>query len=133
VPDIDQEFIHFCHGAPGFVVSLVAIRTYFPILQPRIDVAIKRGRKLIWERGLLTKEPNICHGITGNALALTAPKRDHFLALATPDHIKKGIEDGTFKRGDDAYGMLWGLAGRAWVWMNTMDGKDRGVVLYTDV
>jgi hypothetical protein len=70
------RLVQFCHGPLGFVVSLLAIRPHFPNMQTQIDEAIGIG--------LLTKEPNIYHGITGNAPALEASQRDHFLCLAAP-------------------------------------------------
>lgn len=134
VPGEDMGLVQFCHGAPGFVISLVALRPYFTAhLQARIDAAVERGRMLTWERGLLTKEPNICHGITGNALALAAPERDHFLGFATPEQIKQGITDGRFEEDEDPYGLLWGEAGRAWVWMSVANGSMDGIIPYTDV
>jgi len=60
--------VQFCHGAPGMVVSLLSLRECFPELRERIDVAVERGRECIWSQGLLKKEPNLCHGIFGNAL-----------------------------------------------------------------
>lgn len=132
-PDHDSGPVQFCHGAPGIIVSLVALRPHFPSLQTRIDAAIESGRKCVWQKGLLVKEPNICHGISGNALALVGQEREHFLAEATPDEIRKGIEEGRFRKGDEPWGLLWGEAGRAWVWMCEADGVDRGVVTYTDV
>ena len=98
-----------------------------------IDAAIKRGRKLGWEKGLLAKELNICHGIIGNALALAASEQDRFLALTTPDKIEEGIEAERFKKGDDAYGMLWDMVDQTLAWMDAVDDKDGGVVFYTDV
>lgn len=62
------ELVQFCHGAPGFVPSLLSLRQYFPSLQQQIDTAVRRGRECIWTYGLLRKEPNLCHGIFGNAL-----------------------------------------------------------------
>ncbi|PMD51620.1 uncharacterized protein K444DRAFT_647664 [Hyaloscypha bicolor E] len=79
----------FCHGAPGFVGSLIAIKSYFPTLRKQIDAAITRGRKITWEKGLLTKEPNFCYGSSGNSLALDAPQREHFLCFATPERIEQ--------------------------------------------
>jgi hypothetical protein len=128
----DIGLVQFCHGSPGFVLSLLAIRPHFPSLYTEIDVAVALGRKLIWERGLLTKEPNICHGILGNALALEAQQREHFLCLATPEPVEKGIADGTFEKDWDPFGTLWGEAGRAWVWLEVLDGEGR-CALYTDV
>ena len=63
-----ERHVKWCHGAPGFVISLLALRAYFPALKARIDDAVGRARGCIWERGLLRKEPNLCHGILGNAL-----------------------------------------------------------------
>lgn len=60
--------VQFCHGAPGFLFSLAALRPYFPSLQAEIDTAMENGRQCIWKEGLLVKEPSICHGIFGNAL-----------------------------------------------------------------
>ena len=62
------ERVQYCHGAPGFVCALQTLRPFYPELHDRIDQAIARGRETTWSRGLLTKEPNLCHGILGNAL-----------------------------------------------------------------
>ncbi len=51
-----------------------------------------------WEWGLLVKEPNICHVITSNALALETPERDHFLSFTTLEKIKEGIKMGHSRR-----------------------------------
>lgn len=129
----DAHLVQFCHGAPGFVVSLLAVRPYFPTLHSQIDTAISLGRRLIWEKGLLTKEPDICHGITGNALALDSRRRDHFLALATPKQVWDGLDNGIFEESSDPFGLLWGEAGRAWAWLDTWKGGHGKVVLYSDV
>jgi len=63
-----KALVQFCHGAPGFILSLLAIRQYFPALQERIDAAVRRGRECVWNEGLLRKEPSLCHGVFGNAL-----------------------------------------------------------------
>ena len=129
----DNELVQFCHGAPGFICSLLAIRPHFPTLHQNIDAAITLGRKITWEKGLLTKEPNFCHAISGNALALDARLRDHFLSFATPERIEQGIKDGTFEKNEDPYGTLWGEAGRAWIWMEVWDGEEGRLPLYSDV
>lgn len=64
----DSKLVQFCHGAPGFLHSLVSLRPYFPNLQHKIDAAIGQGRQCVWREGLLRKEPSICHGAFGNAL-----------------------------------------------------------------
>ena len=63
-----KGLVQFCHGAPGFVVSLLSLREHFPKLEEKIDAAIRAGRQCIWVEGLLKKEPSLCHGIFGNAL-----------------------------------------------------------------
>ena len=63
-----KGLVQFCHGAPGFILSLSALRPYFPDLRSRFDEAISKGRECIWSQGLLKKEPCLCHGIFGNAL-----------------------------------------------------------------
>lgn len=62
------DLVQWCHGAPGFIYSLQAIRPYFPELQDRIDDAVNKAQKLVWSKGLLVKQPCLCHGIFGNAL-----------------------------------------------------------------
>ena len=133
-PETGKELVHWCHGAPGFVVSLAAIRDRFPEnLRARIDKAVERGRKRIWEVGLLTKEPNLCHGITGNALALEGKERGHFLAHATREKRETGLREGIFIKGSDPWGLMWGEAGRAWTWMGSAAGVEVGYPAYTDV
>lgn len=60
--------VQWCHGAPGFILSLRALRPYFPELQSDIDHAVNKAQGIVWRHGLLTKEPSLCHGIFGNAL-----------------------------------------------------------------
>ena len=117
---IEKWFVQWCHGAPGIVQGLVMIRELYPDLQERIDAAIEKGRQCTWEKGLLTKEPNLCHGITGNAFAFPpGEKRDHFLAYTTEERVRGGYEDGTVQSCD--YGIKWSLGfggiGRAVGWM----------------
>ncbi|KAL7920810.1 hypothetical protein ACQKWADRAFT_297362 [Trichoderma austrokoningii] len=65
----DNPFLmQWCHGSPGFVISLKAIRPHFPELQEQIDAAIANAQEAIWQYGLIKKEPSLCHGILGNAL-----------------------------------------------------------------
>ncbi|KAB5558516.1 hypothetical protein GE09DRAFT_1119623 [Coniochaeta sp. 2T2.1] len=84
------SLVQFCHGAPGFVHALLSLREHFPNLGERIDEAVRKGRECIWVKGLLRKEPCLCHGISGNALALpSGGQREHFLAVATPERMSE--------------------------------------------
>ena len=62
VPVERDRLVQVCHGAPGVVISLLSIKEYFPNLKDKIDKAIAKARTAILERGLLTKEPCLCHG-----------------------------------------------------------------------
>lgn len=64
VPPERDRLVQVCHGAPGVVTSLLSIQEYFPQLKEKIERAIVKGRECVLERGLLTKEPCICHGKT---------------------------------------------------------------------
>ncbi|KAK4202173.1 hypothetical protein QBC40DRAFT_46151 [Triangularia verruculosa] len=135
-----KGLVQFCHGAPGFVVSLCSIRQYFPRLQGKIDGALQRARQCIWTQGLLKKEPNICHGIFGNALCLPkGPQRQHFLAIATPEnvgHMKASDPTGTvFERADygRSYSSLTSYAPCAvWTWLVARE-PDPIIMGYNDV
>jgi hypothetical protein len=118
-----DELVQFCHGAPGVVISLQALhdRKLFLGLKQRMESAVKRGRDVIWERGMLTKEPCLCHGITGNAMAFggvsgegetEAARREHFLAYTTREMIRKGQREGWYAQSSDPWGLYYGLAGR---------------------
>jgi lantibiotic modifying enzyme len=132
LPAGSDRLVQFCHGAPGFVIALVSLRPYFPALQNRIDAAIEAGRKVTWERGLLTKTPCLCHGIAGNALALVGGKEaEHFMshmssaALAEQDKLDES------EHRDD--GLYTGEAGRAWAWAVADKGLDRTCIGFNDL
>ncbi|KAK1777560.1 hypothetical protein QBC45DRAFT_186116 [Copromyces sp. CBS 386.78] len=135
-----KGLVQFCHGAPGFVVSLLSLREHFPALREKIDAAIHLGRQCIWMEGLLKKEPNLCHGIFGNALALPkGPQREHFLAVATPENVanmKMSDNTGTiFERAD--YGRAYSTTtsytpSAAWAWL-VCDDEYPKMLAYNDV
>lgn len=128
-----NALVQFCHGAPGFVISLMALRRHFPNLQGRIDSAMERARRCILEKGLLVKEPNLCHGITGNALALASPQLEHFMAYTTTDTIDSFLKQRKYEANDDPFGLFCGEAGRAWGWLVADGHYKLGLIGYTDV
>lgn len=65
LPPGKDKLVQVCHGAPGVVICLESIKQYFPNLKERIEKAINKARACIWQRGLLTKEPCLCHGMSG--------------------------------------------------------------------
>lgn len=62
IPPGRDKLVQVCHGAPGVINCLLSIQKYFPNLHDKIERAVRKGRECIWERGLLTKEPCLCHG-----------------------------------------------------------------------
>ncbi|KAK7187906.1 hypothetical protein DPSP01_003202 [Paraphaeosphaeria sporulosa] len=128
--DRKHEHMQWCHGVPGCVISLLAIKKYFlgEPLAGRIQAAIEKGQRLIFEKGIVKKEPCLCHGVTGNALALDTSERNHLLSFATPSAVAKG----EWEASSDPAGLYCGEAGRAWVW-SMLDGGRKGFPGYTDV
>jgi lantibiotic modifying enzyme len=67
LPAGSDRLVQFCHGGPGFVISLRSLLPFFPEIAKKIEDAIRKAQSDIWQRGLLTKEPCLCHGIAGNS------------------------------------------------------------------
>ncbi|CZR62195.1 uncharacterized protein PAC_12092 [Phialocephala subalpina] len=125
-------YVQWCHGSPGVVIGLVRMRHCFPGLKDRLDSAIEKGRKNVWEKGVLIKEPCLCHGISGNMLALEGDQREHLMSFATRERVQEGIKDGSVvEANDDRYGLLFGEPGRAWAWMVLDSGQDLGFPAYS--
>ncbi|KAK0622461.1 hypothetical protein B0T14DRAFT_563911 [Immersiella caudata] len=128
-----KGLVQFCHGAPGVMVALLALREHFPGLHERIDRAVAKGRECVWTQGLLKKEPNLCHGIFGNALTLPpGPLREHFLGTAAPENVSNmKTSDPTgkvFERADygRSYSTLTSYTPCAvWTWLVCREEKPR--------
>ncbi|KAI9656062.1 MAG: hypothetical protein M1821_005123 [Bathelium mastoideum] len=133
IPPGKDRLVQFCHGAPGVIASLVSIRNYFPNLQDKIDRAVRKGRDCILERGLLTKEPCLCHGISGNALALEDKEFEHFLTYTTGHEIKAMEKDNMMEQADDPSALYCGEAGRAWAWTVADKELDKRFIGYNDL
>jgi len=56
-------------------------------------IALERGCKCIWDRGLLVKGPSLCHGTSGNAYALLHASRSLSLSdtVLSEELRSKGI------------------------------------------
>ena len=113
-----DELVQFCHGAPGFVTCLESVKQYFPDLREEIEDALRMAKGDVWARGLLRKEPSLCHGIPGNALALGDDDQiAFFLSCMTSEMLEQ--QEGWLAeagRSDDFAGLYTGEAGRAWTW-----------------
>lgn len=133
-PVSSDKLVQFCHGAPGFVIALESLQAYFPVLRDRISDGLQRARECVWERGLLTKEPGLCHGIPANALAFDDQERfEHFLSLTATEELEKTWVLGS-REGEDAfYGLYTGEAGRAWVWAVMDKGLEKRLIGFNDL
>lgn len=136
-----DELVQFCHGSPGAALCLSTIRPWVESLggsssssssslAAQLDRALRLAQEDTWARGLLRKDPSLCHGIAGNALALGADDRFRvFCGCMASRYLEDG--GGAGGAGDDRGGRHWssdlgvsdravglytGEAGRAWVW-----------------
>lgn len=64
-----DKLVHWCHGAPGYVMLLVKASKVCNDSQ-YLDLAKEVATNVILKRGLLRKGVGLCHGISGNAYAL---------------------------------------------------------------
>ncbi|KAF2460043.1 hypothetical protein BDY21DRAFT_337265 [Lineolata rhizophorae] len=133
IPPGKDRLVQVCHGAPGVIISLESIKQFFPNLTGRIETAIRRGRECVLERGLLTKEPCLCHGISGNALALEDKEFQHFLTFTTGHEIKAMAKDGILEKSDDPSALWCGEAGRTWTWAIADQELEKKLLGYNDL
>lgn len=117
IPAGSDKLVQFCHGGSGAVVALRSIRPHFPSLQDPIDAAVSAAQNDVWRRGVLTKEPCLCHGTPGNALALDDDAQfEHFMALFTSEVLESQGWLKAAGKTDEFVGLFTGEAGRAWAW-----------------
>ncbi|KAI1375331.1 hypothetical protein F4677DRAFT_134815 [Hypoxylon crocopeplum] len=130
-----NKLVQFCHGGPGFIVSLRSLAPHFPELRPKIEAAIQNAVADIWKRGLLTKRPCLCHGIAGNALALGGDEKwfMHFLLFMTTESMERAGWMRDAGRSDEFVGLYTGEAGRAWTWAMAETNGPRVYIGYNDL
>ncbi|KAI1110841.1 hypothetical protein F5Y14DRAFT_465212 [Nemania sp. NC0429] len=127
-----DRLVQFCHGGPGFVISLRTLLPHFVEMSDIMKRAIREAQDDVWSRGLLTKEPCLCHGIAGNALAFDEDDRFvHFLSFMTGDKIEGLMREES--RDNDKAGLYTGEAGRAWCWAVADRGLPRTCIGYNDI
>ena len=129
-----DRLVQFCHGGPGFIICLRSLRSYFPDLESRIDNAIALAEADIWQRGLLTKVPCLCHGIASNALALSSEQQfNHFLSWMSTSSLEKHHWLDDAGHTDTFPALYTGEAGRAWVWAVADKGLPKTCIGFNDV
>lgn len=129
-----DRLVQFCHGGPGFGVSLASLAPFFPALRTQIEAVVEKIREDVWRRGVLTKVPCLCHGVAGNALTFGEDERfAYFLSLMSTEEMEeRGWMRGA-GRDDEFVGLYTGEAGRAWVWGVAADGGKRVYIGYNDL
>lgn len=131
-PTPSDELVQFCHGAPGFVLALQSVSGADRRL--KLDDAIAAARADTWKRGLLTKTPCLCHGIAGNALALSDETQfNHFLAYMTTAQLEVRGWLADAGHTDRFAGLFGGEAGRAWVWAVADKGLSKTCIGFNDL
>ena len=125
----NDVLVQFCHGAPGFLVSLRSLLPYFPDLRPEITSAIQKAEQCVLERGVLTKFPCLCHGVYGNALSLPSHDMLKFLKLTCQGGMKWDDEEDP----DEGFGLFTGEGGRSWAMAIAAKQKEATVLGFNDL
>ena len=73
-----DKLVHWCHGAPGYVLLLVKAHHVFGETR-YLRRAEHICNNVIYPRGLLHKGVGLCHGISGNAYTFLAVYRGRLL------------------------------------------------------
>ena len=134
LPAGSDKLVQFCHGGPGVVVVLRSIQEYFPSLRNQIDTVVSAAQRDMWKRGLLTKEPCLCHGTPGNALALDDDAQfQHLMAFTTSELLESQGWLEEAGKSDGFVGLFTGEAGRAWAWAVADKGLEKACIGFNDV
>lgn len=134
IPVGSDKLVQFCHGGPGAVVALRSIRRHFPSLHDRIDAVVSAVQNEVWRRGVLTKEPCLCHGTPGNALALDDDAQfQHFVALFTSEMLESQGWLEAAGQSDEFVGLFTGEAGRAWAWAMADRKLEKTCIGFNDI
>jgi hypothetical protein len=82
-----DELLHWCHGAPGFALTLAA--AYEAYGHERYLLSLREAAGLTWSRGLL-RRLSLCHGVAGNLYVFLALRRVLLGAAQVAGHVQAG-------------------------------------------
>lgn len=129
-----DDLVQFCHGGPGFVLSLRSLVRYFPDLEDKIRNAISLAQRDIRKRGLLTKKPCLCHGVSGNALGLDDDRQFiHLLSFSRASSMAQIGWTKEVQKGEDVSSLYTAGAGHAWSWAVADKGLPKTCIGYNDI
>jgi hypothetical protein len=125
VTDRSDAYVQICHGSPGLIILLTALKLLFPAHWGEDTVyadTLPVAADAVWEQGLLKKGLSICHGVSGNAWPLlllaqvsSGEERDKWLgrALSLLMEARKMPPMGTgpFMMPDAPLSLFQGVAG----------------------
>ncbi|KAH8916026.1 hypothetical protein BT69DRAFT_1288129 [Atractiella rhizophila] len=147
--------LHFCHGGLGFVIlfcQLLSLHAEGTLslrheLKEKLLASVRKAADCLWQKGLLKKGINICHGVAGSAYGflhlsnlpsniLSNEERHDYLwkatrfALFAVDREREGFEKMDFETS-----LFCGTPGTALMWsdlltvVNSKDGRGDGKFL----
>ncbi|KAG6877626.1 hypothetical protein C0993_005538 [Termitomyces sp. T159_Od127] len=76
-----NDLVQWCHGATGMLMLLsrASLKRSGIILDEtllkKVNSAIRKGARIVYHHGLLTKGVGVCHGVAGSVYALLAASR----------------------------------------------------------
>lgn len=130
--DMDDELVHWCHGAPGVLLTLFKAAEVFSSDKVFKEAAVDAG-EVVWRRGLL-RRVGICHGISGNTYAFLALYRltgdlrhlHRARAFSTFLYEQAGnlVASGKMHGGDHPMSLFEGSAGLACLWLDMAKPED---------
>lgn len=129
-----DHLVHFCHGAPGLIPTLLAAHKTFR-KEVYLVTALAAG-EVVWTRGILLKGNSLCHGITGNTYFLhtlyrytTNPLWNYRFSCFLDATWNEAIQQSTYKYSDPSRKVI-GVPDSPYSLMEGMGGT---IVLYADV
>ncbi|MCO5555475.1 hypothetical protein L7F22_051133 [Adiantum nelumboides] len=130
--ETDDRLVHWCHGAPGILLTLCKAAEVFPSDKILKEAAINAG-EVVWRRGLL-RRLGICHGISGNAYAFLALyrltgdlrhlHRARAFSMFLYKHARNLVASGRMHGGDHPLSLFEGSAGLACLWFDIAKPED---------
>ena len=119
-----DKFVQWSQGAPGFIPLLAIAMKVFPEKLDTYTKFVSETTPVIMERGLVSDSFGVCHGISGNAFALSCAFRScksgkydeqakRFALFACQPEGEDGtqLKDKLLWKSDHPYSLMEGMSG----------------------